>query len=896
MCSLTYRSLNVKFYRRNHKMRNFKKFLALVLAMLMVSACAVSVSAVYADQDAVNATGYAEAVDVLGTLGVMQGSGDGNFNPNGTLTRAEAAVIAAKLDAGAAGKSYDWTAATTAFADVDAAWSFAYINYVSQRGIMDGVGNGNFNPNGTLSVAQALTIAVKAAGLQSEVAALAEISTPAYWATHWISVASKHNFDANVNVWDYDAACSRATMAQIAYNILMNVESIKAGFGLVSVSAEVQTVTDVVTLSTGHKINLAAFNAALAASGATETAADLKGCIVTLTYSSVSNEVYGISVDTDVATATYADAVIANVYDSNKVLTNNITIAGVTYTVNATDSSDTSIIGGTTSSKGIAVTVDGEAWETAQVLPTYYKAYGYDDDADGDFDRLVLNTYSIQTAKVVETNDKGVVIYALSNGFTNDLAADADEKAVVWTGEALVTDNETPMLVANVIALNDAGTAYVADVLEIGAVVSGKLVGIGADYVNIDGTKYSFVSGAVTPENWTLNQTVSVYTIGGKYVKVTSASKSDIEVVVNSAVVTDGKAVITGYNKSAGYADITVTVEGLLSNGKLASRAAKQYTNKDADGKEYNTTVAVGYVNSSDAWVEEYELTEGAVVALRQTEAGAYITGINGSVDTIGTDATAGKLEIKNGYIYTAASADADLVATGYAASDIVILEKVVDSNAKADTYAAVSYNKLSSFAARANVSYDVVLNSDNKATFVYVDSSAPVTTITKTTALAEGQSIVYVKDATVVEATYDKFLYNAIDLMSGTKVQITHTGALESGEYYIVKDGAVVEHTTDKWIGDYVVTVEYTGLIGVVKAQAIVKSYNSATEVTSYAQEGDVLSFGLDNITIYNAGVLDADGNVSKANINDTLMTGETHTVNGDVYVVAGQMIIVLK
>ena len=78
-------------------MRNFKKFLALVLAMLMVSACAVSVSAVYADQDAVNATGYAEAVDVLGTLGVMQGSGDGNFNPNGTLTRAEAAAVIGRL-------------------------------------------------------------------------------------------------------------------------------------------------------------------------------------------------------------------------------------------------------------------------------------------------------------------------------------------------------------------------------------------------------------------------------------------------------------------------------------------------------------------------------------------------------------------------------------------------------------------------------------------------------------------------------------------------------------------------------------------------------------------------------------------------------------------------------
>ena len=65
-------------------MRNFKKFLALVLAMLMVSACAVSVSA-YADQAAIDATGYADAVAVLSDLGVIKGDGE-NFRPEGTLT------------------------------------------------------------------------------------------------------------------------------------------------------------------------------------------------------------------------------------------------------------------------------------------------------------------------------------------------------------------------------------------------------------------------------------------------------------------------------------------------------------------------------------------------------------------------------------------------------------------------------------------------------------------------------------------------------------------------------------------------------------------------------------------------------------------------------------------
>ncbi|MGM9625917.1 MAG: S-layer homology domain-containing protein, partial [Eubacteriales bacterium] len=837
-------------------------------------------------------TGYAEAVAALTDLGVMQGPGDGSFNPDGTLRRDEAAVIAAKLVAGAKGQTYDWTSSTCQFADVDAAWSFAYINYVAQRNIMTGDGSGKFNPNGTLQIDEAIALAVKATSATKTAEAVENTKTykPAYWATYWISAAEELGLLNGIEVFDYEASCSRATMAQIGYNML-SADKISAGFGLEKVTAEVAKVTDVVELSNGKKINADAFNAALKAAGVDASAADLKGCKVTLTWSSLTNAVYGVSVDSVVTVYSYADAKIANVKENN-ALTNKITVDGITYNVAEKDDTNTDIIGGTTSSKGIVVSVNGETWETAEALPTYYKAVAYDDDADGDCDRLAIATYSIATAKVVETNTKGVVIYETSKGFTNNEEKVDDEKPVVWTGAALVTDNETPMLIADVIALNDAGNAYVADVLEVGAVVTGKLVGIGSNYVNIDGTKYTFVADAAAVESWTLNQTVSIYTIGGQYVKVASASKADIEVVVNSAAVVDGKAVITGYNKSAAYADITITVEG-INNGKLVSRAGKQNTAKDSDNKDYNTTVEVGYYKSADEWVKDYALEEGAIISLRQTESGAYINAVKGSIADLGTAADkADKFEVKNGYVYI------DGVARMYVASGAVILEEVVDANAKTGSYAVVSYNKLSAFAERKNVNYDYTVNGDGKVDFIYIEAGhEAVTTITKTKTLAEGQAIVFVKDASIVESTYDTTIYNAINLFTGEKIQISTTGSVVAGNYYIINaENAVVEDTTGKWIGNYTVTVEYSGLVGVVKAQAIVKSYNSADKSTTYAQEGDVLTFGLDNITIYNAGVLDADGNVSKANVNDTLMTGETHTVSGDVYVVAGQMIIVLK
>ena len=222
-------------------MRNFKKFLALVLAMLMVSACAVSVAAF---DDVADTDDYVKAVELLADLGVIKGRNDGtnNFYPNDTLTREEAAVIAAKLKAGADGQKIEWTSATSSFVDVDPAhWGNAYINYVSQRGIMDGIGGGKFNPDATLSLAEAIVIAVKTAGLQGEVAALNEsLGTPSYWGTHWIAVAGGmrvansmnpvYDLTAGVPLFDYNVPCSRATFAKIAHNLFTKVTAIAAGF------------------------------------------------------------------------------------------------------------------------------------------------------------------------------------------------------------------------------------------------------------------------------------------------------------------------------------------------------------------------------------------------------------------------------------------------------------------------------------------------------------------------------------------------------------------------------------------------------------------------------------------------------------------------------------------
>ena len=110
-------------------MRNFKKFLALVLAMLMVSACAVSVSA-YADQAAINATGYAEAVDVLSTLGVIAGDGT-NFNLDDLPDRQQASVMVVRMrgEEAEAVAAYEAGEITFPFSDVDN-WAKPYVAWL----------------------------------------------------------------------------------------------------------------------------------------------------------------------------------------------------------------------------------------------------------------------------------------------------------------------------------------------------------------------------------------------------------------------------------------------------------------------------------------------------------------------------------------------------------------------------------------------------------------------------------------------------------------------------------------------------------------------------------------------------------------------------------------------
>ena len=140
-------------------MRTLKKGLILVLALaLVLGVMAFNVSAFEDDSQ----NDYLEAVNVMSKLGIIEGVGNDNFNPKGTLTRAQAAKIIAFM------KQAQDIKATSSFEDTQGHWAESYIAYCNAQGIVVGVGEGKFNPNGTLKGYQFAKMLLCAVGYNDE--------------------------------------------------------------------------------------------------------------------------------------------------------------------------------------------------------------------------------------------------------------------------------------------------------------------------------------------------------------------------------------------------------------------------------------------------------------------------------------------------------------------------------------------------------------------------------------------------------------------------------------------------------------------------------------------------------------------------------------------------------
>lgn len=189
-------------------MKNLKKLMSVILTVAMLMSFAVSTSAAtFADVDETS-TAY-EAVEVLAALGILTGKDEGNFDPEANIKRSEfAAVIcrAMNSEAAASGSYAD-------FNDVSADhWAAGYIGWAAGAGIVNGVGNGNFDPDANVTYQQAVTMIVRAMGF--EVLAAKRGGFP----TGYMSIANTYGITSGVAMTPATGAASRAGVAQLIYN------------------------------------------------------------------------------------------------------------------------------------------------------------------------------------------------------------------------------------------------------------------------------------------------------------------------------------------------------------------------------------------------------------------------------------------------------------------------------------------------------------------------------------------------------------------------------------------------------------------------------------------------------------------------------------------------------
>ncbi len=103
-----------------------------------------------------NDTYYQNALQVVSALGIITGYEDGSVKPESTVTRAEMATIVLRMLAQNANSTYQ-----NVFTDLEAShWAADTIQTAVEQGILDGMGDGTFVPDGNVKYEQVLKMLV----------------------------------------------------------------------------------------------------------------------------------------------------------------------------------------------------------------------------------------------------------------------------------------------------------------------------------------------------------------------------------------------------------------------------------------------------------------------------------------------------------------------------------------------------------------------------------------------------------------------------------------------------------------------------------------------------------------------------------------------------------------
>ena len=197
-------------------MRNLKKILALVLALVMSFSLMATANA-FTDDEKITDT-YETAVTVLSGLKVFQGYDDGSFLPQGSITRAEVAAIIYRIVTGDVNDTQVGIYADyNKFDDVKStSWYAGYVNFCANAEYIKGYDAKTFGPNDPVTGYQALAMILRALGYDKN----GEF-TGASWQVQTAAVGENRGITKNITAGTLGVAATREVVAEILFRAIL---------------------------------------------------------------------------------------------------------------------------------------------------------------------------------------------------------------------------------------------------------------------------------------------------------------------------------------------------------------------------------------------------------------------------------------------------------------------------------------------------------------------------------------------------------------------------------------------------------------------------------------------------------------------------------------------------
>ena len=745
-------------------MRTLKKALSLVLVLAMVFALAVPGFAANTTKKASDFKDYSkvtnkEAVDVLTAIGVINGNADGTFAPEGNFTRAEAATLISYLTLGKTVADALPTSATK-FSDVPAThWAAKYVQYCADAGIVNGVGNGKFDPDAKLTANQWALMLLGALGYKA--------SNEGIGGTGWELATTRLAMKAGIaSASDLTGTFNRDVAAKMAFKTLTAdvVEYSSNGTNI--------TIGDA-TISTGaskaEKIVIASEGAANYA-GSTTGAAGLgyqqfcEAHFDKLKLGTAAPDAFGRTANTwkngtatigtyaQTATATFnAKTSAANVASALSGLTvvngnNTYSVNNITTVASATITMDSSNL--TVSNETIAKAIADET-ENGKLVEVYATDAGV-------ISKIVTITYSVGTISNKTTN-KTATTYTISGG-------------------------------ANAGNYRDFVDANTADEVVLnGNFAKGDVV----TYVVAGGKAYIYPTTSFTGAQSAFNTTNNTITVGGTVYTVATG-------VVKAA--TPANVVIGDFGNNSATATYYVDQYGFVVK-TTAAAASTNYAHIVAANSTLTTTID----GSTPAIEVRAVLSDGTVgvykVALTKDSAGAYtITKLGTSVPTTDAAAVKGVADalVDKNYGYTLSETTITLEGLTAATSANFTTGAVYEVGSLSGLGTGVTSATASSISktvlVNAATKY-VVYDSDKKTATVYTGNSGlPANTtglsgdaiVTANGTGTATASVIFVTSGTVGTATVQDYVYvdhtKYATILDGTETKFVYTGTKADG------------------------------------------------------------------------------------------------------------------